>query len=133
MSSMTVLNTAIEKKLRNLHCGYLGKVLATDGVTAKVQPLGLLQNPDGTTRAQAVVDDVPIACRYKVTSRTIAYKDNDGIMQEMDLAVTAALDVGDLVVCLCADWNISAARNGKNELPPAGRHNISDSIIVGIL
>ena len=43
MGSMNFVNSAIEKKLMDLHCGYIGKVIWTDGVTAKVQPLGLMK------------------------------------------------------------------------------------------
>ena len=83
---------------------------------------------------RAVVDDVPVACRYKISTKTITYVvDAAGNTRSQKIAVPEEIAAGDLVACLCADWNITAARKGKNELPPAGRHSISDSIIVGIL
>lgn len=129
MGNMSVFDAMIERKLMNLHCCYIGKVISTDGKTAKVQPLGLIPQ---TGKARAVVDDVPVACRYKIGTKTITYSHGDNTRSQV-VAVPTQIEAGDLVVCLCADWNVTAARNGKNELPPTGAHSISDSIIVGIL
>lgn len=130
MGNMSFFDKLIEKKLMDLHCGYIGRVVWTDGNTAKVQPLGLIKRAGSAeTKAQAVVSDVPVACRYKLAEKTIT--DGDG--NAVTVAVPTLIAKGDLVACLCADRNIAAARRGENELPPAGRHSISDSIIVGIL
>lgn len=130
MGNMAFVDAAIERRLKDLHCGYIGKVISTDGNTAKVQPLGLMKETGSTaTKVQAVVDNVPVACKYKISSRSI--KDGNGNF--VTVAVPSLIAKGDLVACLCADRNIDAARRGSNELPPAGHHSISDSIIVGIL
>lgn len=134
MGNMSFFDTVVEKKLMDLHCGYIGRVVWTDGITAKVQPLGLIKQAGSTeTKAQAVVSDVPVACRYKLAEKTLSYTDDKGNVAKQTVAVPSQIAKGDLVACLCADRNIAAARRGKNELPPAGRHSISDSIIVGIL
>lgn len=134
MGSMNFINSAIEKKLMDLHCGYIGKVVWTDGVTAKVQPLGLMKETGGSATTQAVVSDVPVACRYKFSAETITFlTDESGNRIRKTIAVPREIAKGDLVACLCADRDITEARRGNNELPPAGRHSISDSIIVGIL
>lgn len=129
MGNMTIFDAIIERKLQSLHCCYIGKVIATDGKTAKVQPLGLIPQ---TGKTRAVVDDVPVACRYKIGTKTITYSHGDNTHSQV-VAVPTQIKAGDLVVCLCADWNVTAARKGNNELPPTGAHSISDSIIVGIL
>lgn len=129
MANMSFVEQAIEKKLRDLHCGYIGEVILTDGVTATVQPLGLMKQIGGTAREQAVVANVPVACRYKIGTRQIT----DGNGNSVTVAVPTEIAVGDLVACLCADRDITEARRGNNELPTAGHHRISDSIIVGIL
>ena len=124
----------IEKKLMDLHCGYIGRVISTDGKTAKVQPLGLVKGRGSAAKAQAVISDVPVACRYKLTAKQITYAVNsEGDTRTETVAAPTEISAGDLVACLCADRDISEARRGNNELPPAGHHNISDSIIVGIL
>lgn len=43
------------------------------------------------------------------------------------------LEAGDIVVCVCADRNITAALKGENSVPPVGHHSQSDAIIVGII
>lgn len=134
MGSLGFVESLIEKKLMDLHCGYIGKVIWTDGKTATVQPLGLYKDYDGgAAKTQAVVSNVPVACRYKIGVNTIYYKDNNGTNRSQTIAVPIQIAKGDLVACLCADRDITAARKGQNELPPAGRHSITDSIIVGIL
>lgn len=133
MGEMAFVRNFIEKKLMDLHCAYIGKVTWTDGNTATVQPLGLIKEYGSTeTRAQAVVQDVPVACKYKLSAKTISY-DKDGSSRSQTVAVPSLIAAGDLVVCLCTDRDMSEARRGNNALPPAGHHSISDSIIVGIL
>ena len=129
MGNLSFVNAAIEKKLMDMHCAYIGRVVWTDGETATVQPLGLTKSTDGAAMTQAVVSNVPVACKYKLAAKSIT----DGGGNSVSVAVPTPISKGDLVVCLCADRDITEARRGKNELPPAGRHSISDSIIVGIL
>lgn len=134
MGYLSFINSAIEKKLMDLHCAYIGRVVWTDGKTATVQPLGMYKEVGGEAKTQAVVSDVPVACKYKISTKTISYVvDSDGSKKSTTVASAERIAKGDLVVCLCADRDITEARRGNNELPPAGRHSISDSIIVGIL
>lgn len=49
------------------------------------------------------------------------------------IVVLEPLDVGDIVVCVCGERNITAAKKGQNVVPPVGHHSMSDSIIIGIL
>ena len=133
MGSMTFLDSLIESRLMDLHCAYIGKVVSTDGETATVQPLGLIKGSDSNAKKQSVISDVPVACKYKLSSKTISYATPGGGSASQTVAVPSRIAAGDLVVCLCADRSITAARRGRNEQPPAGHHSISDSIIVGIL
>jgi len=129
MGNASFVDKLVERKLMDLHCGYIGRVISTDGESATVQPLGLMKGSGSAAKAQAVVSNVPVACKYKFSARTI--KDGNG--NNVTVAVPTMIAKGDLVACLCADRDITEARRGNNELPPAGRHSISDSIIVGIL
>lgn len=134
MGNLSTFDHMMEKKLMDLRCGYIGKVLSTNGVTAKVQPLGKIKDSAGETKDQAPVSDVPVACRYKIRKKTISHLiSTSGATETLDIAIVEELKAGDLVACLCSDRNIEDARRGINSVPPAGRHSISDSIIVGIL
>lgn len=141
MGNMTFIDSAIEKKLMDLHCGYIGKVISTNGLTATIQPLGLIKESGGTAKAQAVVADVPVACRYKIIPTPITFvtgvsgnaESVSSSSKTVTVAVPRQIAAGDIVACICADRDITEARKGNNALPPAGRHSISDSIVVGIL
>lgn len=134
MGNLAFVTNAIDARLKDLHCGYIGVVLWTDGETATVQPLGLTKAYGGTAMKQAVVSDVPVGCKYKFTTKTITYcVDAEGNTESQKIAVPKLIEKGDLVAVLCADRDITGARQGINELPAAGMHSISDSIIVGIL
>ena len=43
------------------------------------------------------------------------------------------LATGDIVVCVCADRNITAALKGENSLPPVGHHSQSDAILIAVI
>lgn len=134
MGNLSFVDNLVEKKLMDLHCGYIARVIRTDGRTATVQPLGLMKDAgSASARAQAVVADVPVACPYKLSAKTITYTDASGSPASQTVAVPTPIAAGDLVACLCADRDITEARRGNNDLPVVGRHSISDSIIVGIL
>ena len=134
MGNMSFVTNAIEARLKDLHCGYIGRVVWTDGETATVQPLGMTKSYDGKAMKQAVVSNVPVCCKYKIASKTIKFcVDAEGSTREQQVAVPSLIAEGDLVAVLCADRDITGARRGRNELPAAGMHSISDSIIVGIL
>lgn len=142
MGNSKFFEIAIDKRLLDLHCGYIGKVIWTDGNTATVQPLGMIkQAGESAGKAQAVVSNVPVACKYKLVAKDITYVTGVSGSSESVSASTATQTVavpqliaaGDLVACLCADRDITDARQGKNSVPVAGMHSISDSIIVGIL
>ena len=133
MGNMAFIDNAIDKKLMDLHCAYIGKVTWTNGVTATVQPLGLIKEYGSpASKVQAVVQDVPVACKYKLSTKTITYAYNaEGNTTSQTIAVPTQIAKGDLVVCLCADRDITEARRGGNVVPPTGHHSLSDSIIVG--
>lgn len=122
---MSLFEKLIANRMADMHCAYIGKVISTDGETASVQPLGL-------ARSSSVISNVPIACK-KLSSKTLYYTDGDGAKNSQTVAVSGRIAKGDLVVCLCADNDITEARRGNNEKPTAGGHKITDSIIVGIL
>lgn len=50
-----------------------------------------------------------------------------------DIVSVKPLEAGDIVVCVCADRNITAALKGENSVPPVGHHSQSDAIIIGII
>lgn len=99
----------IDNKLLSLHTAYLAKVLSVKGKTAKIQPLGMTKETGEKAMKQSVLTAVPFTKQVK------------------DLAK------GDIAVVICCERNITEAKKGKNVCPPSGHHNMSDSVIIGVL
>ena len=87
----------------------MAKVIAVNGKTAKIQPLGLTKNVGEKAVRQSVLTAVPYT------------------KQVTDIAK------GDIAVCICCERNITEAKKGRNVCPPIGHHSMSDSIIIGTL
>lgn len=132
MGNEKYLDAIINRKLKDMHTAYLGKVLAVNGNTAKVQPLGLIKAYGGEAQKQAVVSNVPIATQ-KVKAAEITYLTPDNMPKKQTILVPESLAIGDIVICVCCDRDITDAKKGKNTLPPIGHHSLSDSVIVGVL
>ena len=133
MGMATILNEMIEAKLLSLHTAYLARVISTNGSTAKIQPLGNVKAFGESAKAQSPLSNVPIvaSARYKLTVEEP--KDEPTPLAEAT-AVIEPLKSGDIVICVCCERDISAAKKGTNSTPVANsRHSMSNSVIVGIL
>lgn len=150
MGLQTIVENVVEQKLLNLHTCYLAKVISVSKnlTSAKIQPLGMTKAFGESAKAQSPLSNVPIAqsARYKISAKDITYlKDvstskSDGYVTSVSeskdtqkVAVLESLEAGDIVVCVCAERNISDAKKGVNSTPPRGHHSMSDSIIIGVL
>lgn len=152
MSGTSFVNGAIEKKLMDLNVAFLAKVLSISGETAKIQPLGMIKQIGEAAKSRAPITNVPIikSAQHKLNEKTIEYVSSvtisttsaDGYITSVSPNVTkkqekilvkSPLGVGDIVFCVCADRDITEARNGKNTTPSVGHHSISDCVIVGVL
>ena len=152
MSGASFISGAIEKKLLDLNVAFLAKILSINGETAKIQPLGMIKQVGETAKSKAPITNVPIikSAQYKLTEKTLEYVSEvtisttsaDGYVtsvspnvtkKQENILVKSPLGVGDIVFCVCADRDITEARNGKNSVPSIGHHPISDCVIVGVL
>lgn len=109
MGNMSFFENMIERKLLNLHTAYLGKVVSTNGKTAKIQPLGMTKAYGEAAQKQSSLSNVPIT--KNVTE----------------------IAEGDIAVCICCERDITDAKKGRNAVPALGHHSMSDSIIIGVL
>lgn len=116
----------INNKLLNMHTAYLAKVLSVNGSTAKIQPLGYSKAYGQNAQKQSPLSNVPIlnSAKYKISKTEIENK---------DVAKITSIAKGDIVLCVCCERDITEAKKGKNSTPALGHHNMSDSVIVGIL
>ena len=148
MGNLKVFENMIEKKLLNLHTAYLAKVISTNGITAKIQPLGMTQAYGESAQKQAPLSNVPIYTQ-KVVEKSISVvtdvsleieKDGETIKDvaisptKKDITVLQeeSIKAGDIVLCVCCERDITEAKKGNNVVPTVGHHSMSDSIIVGV-
>lgn len=137
MGSFKYLDAIMESKIEGIHTAYLAKIISVSGDTAKIQPLGLYKDSDGKSQKQSVLSKVPICQHvrhYEVSSQSLSSSVGSISPSTHDghIKITP-LKSGDIVVCVCLEKNSSEAKKGNNVLPPKGRHNLSDSIIIGLL
>lgn len=152
MGSLKFFDNMIDDKLLSLRVAYIAKVLRCENKKATVQPLTMVKQYGQTAKKSAVVSDVPIleSAKYKIQTGTVDYVKNvtlttekkgeyvtdvslNIIKESIAVIVPSEVSVGDLVFCVCADRDITEAKNGMLSTPSAGSHSLSDSVIVGIL
>ncbi len=122
MGQLKFIENIVEKEMLDLHTAFLARVLSLSGNQAKIQPMGLTKEVGGTAKSYAPLASVPVTkqAQYKVS------------VEDGEITVSPLL-VGDIVICVCCDRDITEAKCGKNVLPPVGHHNMSDCVIVGVL
>ena len=136
MGHLKVFDNMIEEKLLNLHTAYIGKVLSYSNGKATVQPLGVTKQYGKTAQTQSIVSNIPVieSAQNKIGTKTITYAyDGAGNTKTETILTLTPLAKGDLVYCVCAERNITEAKNGKIATPQVGHHSRSDSVVVGIL
>ncbi len=115
----------MEEMLLDMNSIFLGKVLNVEGNAAKIQPLEMIQDTRGKARKKAVLPAVPI-CQS-------ARKFVDIAVGGMTASKALPPETGDVVVCACADRDITETRNGNFAVPAEGHHSLSDAIVIGVL
>ena len=152
MSIIGSIDDLMESKLLSLHTAYLAKVITTDGLSAKIQPLTKFKQYGKAAEKYAVIPDVPILnhTRWKVTEKEITFVTDVSVKttgtqdfvtsvslekktQKEQLAVLRPIEDGDIVFCVFAERDISDAKRGNVGTPAPGRHSLSNSVIVGVL
>ena len=102
------VENACEQALLNTHTAYLGRVLRVDGAAATVQPLQMSRAKDGEVAALPVVNAAPRLRGIEV-------------------------EEGDVCLCVVCERELGAALHGGFCLPAGRRHDLSDSVIVGVM
>lgn len=135
MSAIGAVDELIEQKLMDLHTAFIGKVVGVGGGKATVQPLSLMKQYGKPAVQQAVVKDVPILKSvYKIELYEVEFNNSNHPTHKHGGHVRLIpIQEGDIVFCMCADRDISSTQDGAMALPAAGRHEIKDAVIVGVL
>lgn len=126
MGMSQAIDGMIEEKLLNLHSAFIGKVISVQSESlCSVQPLDKIKAYGQTAKKQAVITKVPIL--NHVRHYELVTKDG----HSGHLAVSR-LKVGDIVLCVCAERDITSSVKGISTTPPAGHHQIKDAVVVGL-
>lgn len=137
MKYNSVFENIVENKLMDLHTAFVAKILSTDGVTAKVQPLNMIKVIGEAAQKPSPIT-IPILnnCRYKLREETITYVTDvvmhSPITETKKIMVSTPIQAGDIVFCMCADRDISESKRGQMSNAPCDRHSMSNAVIVGV-
>lgn len=143
MGASQVFDNMIEEKLLNLHTAFIGKVVSVQSEEmCSVQPLDKIKAYGKSAKSQAVITRVPIlnhVRHYELVKETLSVSEGSISPEEHPkednvghLKVTP-LESGDLVLCVCAERDISSSVNGNSTVPPVGHHQIANAVVVGLL
>jgi hypothetical protein len=137
----------VEEKLLNLHTAFIGKIVSMEGETfCTIQPLDKIKAYGKPAKQQAVISKVPIlnhVRHYTLVKQTLTTQhshgsgvivpethpvpDNEGHLR------VEPLRAGDIVLCVCAERDISSSIEGMSVTPPVGHHQQKDAIVVGLI
>lgn len=148
MGLSDTLSNMMDQKLLNLHTAFIGQVVGVDGPTkCSVQPLDKTKAYGKEAKSQAVITNVPVlnhVRHYTLVAQGLSVvdtytgggsvvpashpsEDNIGHLK------VEPLKSGDLVLCVCAERDISSSVNGMSTTPPVGHHEIGNAVVIGLI
>lgn len=146
--SGSVFDNMIEEKLLNLHTAFIGKVIAVEKPElCTVQPLDKIKAYGQPAKAQQPIIKVPVlnhVRHYTLVKQNLTVRDtytSGGSItpnphpseQNIGHLKVEPIKPGDLVLCVCAERDISSSSKGVSTTPPVGHHQIANAVVVGLL
>ena len=132
MSGIAYFENAIDKALLKVRTAYLAKVLKVNGNRATVQELDTYKPVGGKASERKPVSAL-IPPNIKLKEQTITYLVSTEQRESTTVLVPEALGIGDIVVVVVCDRDITNAQNGIISEATNRHHNINDSVIVRYL
>lgn len=143
MGMGSVFDNMIEEKLLNLHTAFIAKVVSVQNENlCTIQPLDKIKAYGQKAKSPAVITRVPILSHvrhYSLIDQTLLARDDHGddvnILPQSHSGhlVISPLKAGDIVLCVCAERDISSSVKGISTTPPVGHHQGKDAIVVGLI
>ena len=125
----------IEEKLLNLRTAFIGKVMSMESDSVcSVQPLDKVKAYGKEAKSQSVISKVPILSH--VRHYTLSEQTLSGSVSPVTHGGHVKIEplrVGDIVLCVCAERDISSSVKGMSTTPPVGHHQVKDAIVVGLI
>lgn len=132
----------IEESLLNLHTAFIAKVISVQSASkCSVQPLDKFKAYGQKAQAHAVITNVPVLSHvrhYETYSQSLSISDTYSGGGSVTPSThgghlsVSPIRKGDIVLCVCAERDISSSVKGMSTTPPVGHHQIKDAIVVGL-
>lgn len=139
MGMSGTMNDMMEEKLLNLHTAFIAKVISVENESlCSVQPLDKIKAYGKPAQQQAIITKVPVLHHVRhfslvkqtlsgnVSPATHPSENNVGHLK------VSPVRAGDLVLCVCAERDITSSVKGISTTPPVGHHAIKDAVVVGL-
>ena len=150
MGNSSFFDNLVEEKLLNLHTAFIGKVITVEKPEiCSVQPLDKIKAYGKSAKAQGVISKVPVlnhVRHYTLVKQSLTISDTftgGGSISPNPHPPEAEKNVGhlkveplkpgDLVLCVCAERDISSSSKGMSTTPPVGHHQIGNAVVVGLI
>ena len=148
MGFSKALDDMMEEKMLNMHTAFIGTVVSVQGADkCTVKPLDKIKSYGQKAKAQQPITNVPILNHVRhytlvkqsltvndtytgggsITPNPHPQPDNEGHIR------VEPLKAGDIVLCVCAERDISSSSKGVSTTPPVGHHQISNAVVVGLI
>ena len=139
MGASQVFDGMMTEQLLNLHTAFIAKVVSVQSENkCSVQPLDKIKAYGQTAKTQAVITNVPVLSHvrhYSVSNQTLSASDGVTISPSSHAGhlSVSPIRAGDLVLCVCAERDISSSIKGISTTPPVGHHQIKDALVIGLI
>lgn len=137
MGASEVFDGIVEEKLLNMHTAFVAKVVSVQSESmCSVQPLDKIKAYGQKAQSQAVITRVPVlnhVRHYSLSSQSLSVTEGSISPKSHEGHLTVSpLRKGDIVLCICAERDISSSVKGVSTTPPVGHHQIKDAVVVGL-
>jgi len=152
MGMSETFDNLVEEKLLNLHTAFIGQVVSVQSPSmCSVKPLDKIKAYGKSAKAQAVITKVPVlnhVRHYTLVKQSLSVTVQDTYTGGGSATVAPnphpsednighlkveSIKAGDLVLCVCAERDISSSSKGVSTTPPVGHHQIGNAVVVGLL
>lgn len=139
MGMSGAMNDMMEEKLLNLHTAFIAKVIGVESESlCSVQPLDKIKAYGKPAQQQAIITKVPVlhhVRHFSLVKQTLS-GDVSPATHPAESGVghlkVSPIRAGDLVLCVCAERDLSSSVKGISTTPPVGHHAIKDAVVVGL-
>lgn len=132
MNGIEYIKNTIEQYILNIDTAYLAQVLQVNGKTARLQPLTVHKVAGSKAKKQSTTTAV-IPSNIKYKEETITYKVTDIRSETKTVLTPDKIAVGDIVLVVVCDRDITHAIKGVISEATQRHHDINDGVIVRVL